>query len=96
MVAATLAFTMVITRTPRKLKTAAIKMALRALIARVETQVAMALGASVQPFTSTTPSVSATGAPHSPHVASSPRQGNLHTLHRRMPLGTTGGHTLTQ
>ena len=51
---------MVITRTPRKLKTAAIKMALRALIARVETQVAMALGASVQPFTSTTPSVSAT------------------------------------
>ena len=53
MVAATLAFTMVITRTPRKLKTAAIKMALRALIAR-------ALGASVQPFTSTTPSVSAT------------------------------------
>ena len=60
MVAATLAFTMVITRTPRKLKTAAIKMALRALIARVETQVAMALGASVQPFTSTTPSFSAT------------------------------------
>ena len=41
MVAATLAFTMVITRTPRKLKTAAIKMALRALIARVETQVAV-------------------------------------------------------
>ena len=42
------------------LATAAAKMALRALIARVETQVAMALGASVQPFTSTTPSVSAT------------------------------------
>ena len=47
-------------------------------------------------LSTSSPSVSATGAPHSPHVASSPRQGNLHTLHRRMPLGTTGGHTLTQ
>ena len=47
-------------KSPRKLNTAAMMMACRGFMARVETAVAMALGASVQPFTSTTPSVSAT------------------------------------
>ena len=54
---ATEAFTAVITRTPRKLNTAAITMAFRALMALVETQVAIAFGASVQPLTRITPSV---------------------------------------
>jgi hypothetical protein len=45
--------------TPKKLKTAAINIALRTSIERVETHVAMAFGASVQPFTKMTPSVSA-------------------------------------
>jgi len=49
---------MVITNTPKKLKTAAIKIADLADIERVETHVAIALGASVQPFTKITPSVS--------------------------------------
>ncbi|MGI6765515.1 MAG: hypothetical protein ACOX4S_09575 [Anaerovoracaceae bacterium] len=44
-------------RTPKKLKTAAIKMAVPGLIERVDTQVAIAFGASVQPFTKMTPSV---------------------------------------
>ena len=56
-VSATVAFTFVIRNTPRKLKTAAIKIAALADIQRVTTQVAMALGASVQPFTMITPSV---------------------------------------
>ena len=60
MVSATLGLSMVITYTPRKLKIAAITMAARADIHRVTTQVAMALGASVQPFTRMTPSVNAT------------------------------------
>jgi hypothetical protein len=59
-VEATLAFTIVINRTPRKLKMAAITIALRTPIDRVDTQVAMAFGASVQPFTSTTPRVNIT------------------------------------
>ena len=58
MVEATLELIMVMRKTPRKLKTAAINMACLAEMARVETQVAMALGASVQPFTRITPSVS--------------------------------------
>lgn len=57
MVWATVAFKSVITRTPRKLKKAAIKIAARGLMERVETQVAMALGASVQPLTKITPKV---------------------------------------
>jgi len=48
---------MVMRKTPRKLKTAAIRIAYFAVMARVETQVAMALGASVQPLTRITPSV---------------------------------------
>ena len=60
MVMATLELMSVITSTPRKLNTAAIMMALGARMERVDTQVAMALGASVQPFTMITPSVSAT------------------------------------
>ena len=60
MVAATLAFIMVITNTPRKLNTAAIIMALRTPMALVETHVAMALGASVHPFTNITARVSST------------------------------------
>lgn len=59
-VSATFGDKSVITRTPRKLNTAAMAMALRGFIARVATQVAMALGASVQPFTRITPSVRTT------------------------------------
>jgi len=55
---ATEALIVVITRTPRKLKIAAIIIAFFASIALVETQVAIAFGASVQPLTSITPSVS--------------------------------------
>ncbi len=58
MVVATDALTIVITSTPRKLNMAAIMMALRTSMALVETHVAIAFGASVQPLTSTTPSVS--------------------------------------
>lgn len=47
----------VITSTPRKLHAAAIRIAARGRTARVVTQVAMAFGASVQPFTKITPSV---------------------------------------
>ena len=47
----------VITSTPRKLNTAAIIMAFLGVMERVETQVAIAFGASVQPFTNTTPKV---------------------------------------
>ena len=57
---ATVLLSMVITNTPKKLNTAAIRIAGRGPIARVETQVAMALGASVQPFTRMTPKVSST------------------------------------
>jgi hypothetical protein len=45
------------TNTPRRLKIAAMMMDAPGRIARVETQVAMALGASVQPFTIMTASV---------------------------------------
>jgi hypothetical protein len=55
---ATVAFNTVMISTPKKLKTAAIHIALRTSIDRVETQVAMAFGASVQPFTKITPNVS--------------------------------------
>ena len=50
----------VITSTPRKLNMAAMMMALGARMERVETQVAIAFGASVQPLTRMTPSVSTT------------------------------------
>ena len=50
----------VIIRTPRKLNIAAIMMALDAFIDLVETHVAIALGASVHPFTRITPSVNST------------------------------------
>ena len=55
-----LAFTIVITNTPRKLNTAAIKIAALGDMDLVDTQVAIALGASVQPFTRITPNVNAT------------------------------------
>ena len=58
MVMATEALIAVITRTPKKLNIAAMTIALRTPIARVETQVAIAFGASVHPFTRITPSVS--------------------------------------
>jgi len=48
----------VITNTPKKLKTAAIRIADRTDIERVETHVAIALGASVQPLTRITPIIS--------------------------------------
>ena len=57
MVSATFLLMSVITRTPRKLKIAAMMIAGRGRMARVETQVAMAFGASVQPLTSMTASV---------------------------------------
>ena len=60
MVEATELLIWVMINTPKKLKSALIHMALRTPIQRVVTQVAMALGASVQPFTNMTPSVSKT------------------------------------
>ena len=60
MVSATVALSSVITNTPRKLNTAAIRIAARGLMERVEMQVAIALGASVHPLTRITPNVSAT------------------------------------
>jgi len=51
---------MVIIKTPRKLNTAARKIADDGLRDLVETQVAIAFGASVQPFTKMTPRVSIT------------------------------------
>jgi hypothetical protein len=48
------------TRTPRKFMPAAIRMAALGSMDRVETQVAIALGASVHPLTRITPSVSRT------------------------------------
>jgi hypothetical protein len=60
MVSATLAFIIVITKTPRKLNTAAIYTADCGPIALVETHVAIALGASVQPFTKITHKVNTT------------------------------------
>lgn len=58
MVEATEALSCVMMKTPRKLKMAAMMTAERTRMHRVVTQVAMALGASVQPLTKTTPSVS--------------------------------------
>ena len=57
MVAATRALSAVMTSTPRKLNAAAMRMADCGRMARVETHVAMALGASVQPLTRITPVV---------------------------------------
>jgi hypothetical protein len=58
MVKATCLFIIVIINTPKKLSLAAIITADLAEIALVETQVAIAFGASVQPFTRITPIVS--------------------------------------
>jgi hypothetical protein len=60
MVSATALLTIVISKTPRKLKTAAIMIALLGEIDLVDTQVAIALGASVQPFTKITPIINTT------------------------------------
>ena len=59
-VSATVALMSVITKTPRKLKTAAMRIAAPGLMQRVTTQVAIAFGASVQPLTRMTPKVSTT------------------------------------
>ena len=59
-VEATLALMWVMMRTPKKLKTALMMIAGRTRMQRVVTQVAMALGASVQPLTKMTPRVRAT------------------------------------
>ena len=59
-VAATELLICVITSTPRKLNTALVNIAERTFMQRVVTQVAIALGASVQPLTKMTPSVSRT------------------------------------
>jgi len=59
MVSATDLFTIVITRTPKKLNIDAIIMALLGVIDLVDTQVAIAFGASVQPFTNITPRIRA-------------------------------------
>ena len=53
-------FIIVIIKTPKKLKTALIKIDLRTLRQRVVTQVAIALGASVQPLTKTTAEIKIT------------------------------------
>jgi hypothetical protein len=58
MVCATVALNMVMINTPRKLHTAAMAIAARGPNDLVETQVAMAFGASVHPFTNMTPRVS--------------------------------------
>ena len=58
MVITTLVLMRVMTKTPRKLQMAAIMMASRGFMARVPIAVAMAFGASVQPFTKITPMVS--------------------------------------
>ena len=58
MVMATVEFTMVITTTPAQLHTAAITMARFTSSDLVDTQVAMAFGASVIPLTQMTPRVS--------------------------------------
>lgn len=57
---ATVALMDVITNTPRKLNTAAIRMAFFGAMDRVDTHVAIAFGASVQPFTKITPKVNTT------------------------------------
>ena len=59
-VSATVALSSVMTNTPRKLNSAAMRIAAFGGIHLVTTQVAMALGASVQPFTNITPSVRVT------------------------------------
>ena len=59
-VAATFALTSVITSTPQKFSAAAIRIAACGRIARVETHVAIAFGASVQPLTRITPVVNST------------------------------------
>jgi len=59
MVSATDLLTIVIMRTPKKLKTDAIIMAFFGVIDLVDTQVAIALGASVHPLTNITPSIKA-------------------------------------
>ena len=59
-VIATFELTMLITKTPRKLNTAARSIAALADRHLVTTQVAIALGASVQPLTSITPIVNKT------------------------------------
>ena len=60
MVDATELLICVMTNTPRKLKIALIQIALRVLMQRVVMHVAIAFGASVQPLTKMTPSVSST------------------------------------
>ena len=60
MVEATELLMCVMISTPKKLKTALVRIAARAFMHRVVMQVAMALGASVHPLTKMTPSVSST------------------------------------
>ncbi len=60
MVAATAVDTSDTSKSPRKLQTAAMMMAWRGFMARVDTAVAMALGASVAPLTTMTPMLSTT------------------------------------
>ena len=77
MVSATADDTIVMAANPTKLHTAAIAMADRVVIAFVPTTVAMALGASVAPFTTVAPSVrttmrASTGSPMSA-AANAPR-----------------------
>src|SRR5699024_4741072 len=92
MVEATELLIWVMTKTPRKLKTALIQMAWRTPRQRVVTQVAMALGASVQPLTKMTPRVKTTvmmriGLPAScPQNEVNDRSINL----KQSPFGKTG------
>ena len=74
MVEATELLIWVMINTPRKLKTALMMMAFLALKHRVVTQVAMALGASVHPFTKITPSVNSVVTRSAGFSRSSPRK----------------------
>ena len=77
----------VITSTPKKLKAAAIQMAWRGLMERVETQVAMALGASVQPLTRMTPRVSRTVMSRGGLVTSCCKKAERETVIKRASFG---------
>ena len=74
MVWATAAVTSETSNSPRKLQMAAMRMAALGRIARVETTVAMALGASVAPFTTITPMLSRVTATKTGFDASSAKK----------------------
>ena len=83
--------------TPRKLKMALMMMAGRAFMQRVVTQVAMELGASVQPFTKITPRVSRTVIASIGFDTTSCRNSvNEKSTYALFPHAAAGGARLTQ